>query len=130
MTTKPDDLRFTRDHEWLRPDEDGTVLVGITDHAQSLLGDLVFVQLPAVGTHYAAGDELAVIESVKAAGEINAPLAGTVTEINESLVSDPSKANNDPMNGGWFVKLKLDEPSALASLMTAEIYAKLIQEQG
>lgn len=129
MTTGIDDLRFTEDHEWLRKDAEGTVVVGITDHAQSALGDLVFVQLPAVGSHYDAGVEMAVIESVKAAGAINAPLAGSVIEVNESLIEDPSKVNNDPMNEGWFVKLKLDVPGGLADLMTADAYSRLLQGQ-
>lgn len=130
MTTHTDDLLFTEDHEWLRREAEDVVVVGITEHAQSQLGDLVFVQLPALGTHYDAGDEMAVIESVKAAGEIKAPISGTVIEVNAALAEDPSKANNDPMNEGWFVKLKLDDSSGLASLMTAEAYSQLLQGEG
>lgn len=130
MTTHTDDLRFTEDHEWLRKDADGNVVVGITEHAQSQLGDLVFVQLPAVGAHFDAGVEMAVIESVKAAGDIKAPLSGTVFEVNASLAEDPSKANSDPMNEGWFVKLKLDAPGGFDGLMTADAYSRLLQGQG
>lgn len=128
MSMQSDSLRFTDDHEWLRPEADGTVVVGITEHAQSALGDLVFVQLPRVDQHFDAGDELAVIESVKAAGDIKAPLAGTVVEVNEAIVEDPSKVNTDPLDSGWFVKLKLDDPSGLDGLLTAEAYARLIEE--
>lgn len=128
MSTSHDDLRFTEDHEWLRLEGDGVVVIGITEHAQSALGDLVYVQMPAVGTHLKAGEELAVIESVKAAGDIKAPLAGTVTEVNDALASDPSLANTEPMQGGWIVKFKLDDPSALASLLTADAYTNLIEK--
>jgi len=127
MSTPTHDWRFTEDHEWLRPEADGHVVVGITEHAQSALGDLVFVQLPAVGEHFEGGDELAVIESVKAAGDIKAPLSGTVTEVNEAIVEDPSKVNSDPLASGWFVKLKLDDPSRLDGLLSADAYAKLIE---
>lgn len=130
MTTQPEDLRYTEDHEWLRKAPDGTVFVGITEHAQAQLGDLVFVQLPAIGARYAVGDEMAVIESVKAAGDIKAPLAGTVVAVNAALVEDPSKANTDPMVEGWFVRLQPDEPAALDQLLTAEAYTQLLREQG
>lgn len=128
MSAPTHHLRFTEDHEWLRLEADGDVVVGITDHAQSALGDLVFVQLPAVGTHYEAGDELAVIESVKAAGDIKAPLSGMVTAINTAIVDDPSRINSDPQDGGWFVRFKLDNPAELDGLLTAQDYAKLIEE--
>lgn len=127
MTTQTNDLRFTEDHEWLLRESDDVVIVGITEHAQSQLGDLVFVQLPAVGTHYEAGAEMAVIESVKAAGDIKAPLSGSVVAVNATLAEDPSKANSDPMNEGWFVKLKLDDSSRFADLMTADAYSLLVQ---
>jgi len=127
MSIQTDGFRFTEDHEWLRPDADGGVVVGITDHAQAALGDLVFVQLPAVGTHYGAGDELAVIESVKAAGDIKAPLSGTIVAVNEEIVQDPAKVNSDPLGSGWFVKLELDDASGLDGLLTAQAYARLIE---
>ncbi|GAA0489255.1 glycine cleavage system protein GcvH [Pigmentiphaga sp. GD03639] len=127
MSIQTDAVRFTEDHEWLRPDADGGVVVGITDHAQSALGDLVFVQLPAVGSHYDAGDELAVIESVKAAGDIKAPLSGTVVAVNEAIVQDPGKVNSDPLGSGWFVKLAPDEAPRLDGLLTAQAYARLIE---
>ena len=127
MSNQSDAVRFTEDHEWVRMDADGSVVVGITDHAQSALGDVVFVQLPAVGTHYEAGEELAVIESVKAAGGIKAPFTATVVEVNEALVDDASKANTDPMNSGWFVRLKLDDATGFEALLGADAYAKLIE---
>lgn len=128
MSTQLDSLRFTEDHEWLRPEADGNAVIGITDHAQSALGDLVFIQLPAIGQHFDAGDELAVIESVKAAGEIKAPLSGTVVEVNTSIADDPTVVNSEPMSGGWFVKLKLDDPSGLDGLLRADAYFRLIGE--
>lgn len=122
--------RFTEDHEWLRKQADGHVVIGITEHAQSQLGDLVFVQLPEVGAHFAVGDEMAVIESVKAAAEVKAPLAGTVVEVNASLAQDPSAVNTDPMNVGWFVKLALDDAGELDGLLSAEAYSRLLQDCG
>ncbi len=127
MSKQSDALRFTEDHEWVRMDADGSVVVGITDHAQSALGDVVFVQLPSVGAHYEAGEEIAVIESVKAAGGIKAPMAATVVEVNDALVDDASKANTDPMNSGWFVRLKLDDAAGFDALLGADAYTKLIE---
>jgi glycine cleavage system H protein len=129
MSDTDENTLFTKDHEWLRPVGDGVVVVGITDHAQSQLGDLVFVQLPSVGSRYEAGDELAVIESVKAAGDIKAPLAGEVVEVNESVAQDPSQVNNDPLNGGWFVKLKLDDEKQLSGLMSAAAYKSFVDSE-
>jgi glycine cleavage system H protein len=129
MTANRQDIRYTEDHEWLRPEADGSVVVGITDHAQQQLGDMVFVQLPEVGKHFAAGEEAAVIESVKAAGEIKAPLAGTVTEVNSALVDTPNAVNEDPMGAGWFIKFKLDNPDELAGLMDEAAYAKFVESQ-
>lgn len=129
MSDTAENTLFTKDHEWLRPVGDGVVVVGITDHAQSQLGDLVFVQLPSVGSRYEAGDELAVIESVKAAGDIKAPLAGEVVEVNESVAQDPSQVNNDPLNSGWFVKLKLDDEKQLSGLMSAAAYKSFVDSE-
>lgn len=129
MSDTAENTLFTKDHEWLRPVGGGVVVVGITDHAQSQLGDLVFVQLPSVGSRYEAGDELAVIESVKAAGDIKAPLAGEVVEVNESVAQDPSQVNNDPLNSGWFVKLKLDDEKQLSGLMSAAAYKSFVDSE-
>ncbi|MCB1914875.1 MAG: glycine cleavage system protein GcvH [Rhodocyclaceae bacterium] len=118
-------LKFTEDHEWLRA-EDDVVTVGITDYAQNALGDIVFVQLPAVGDSIAAGDEAAVIESVKAAGELKMPLAGTVVAVNEALADAPATINEDPMGAGWFIRIRLDDASALDGLLEQADYDKLI----
>lgn len=106
MSELPGDLRYTKEHEWLRREDDGSVTVGITDHAQSALGDLVYVELPEVGQEVEAGGEMAVVESVKAASDVYAPIGGTVTEVNESLSDDPEKINADPYGDGWIVRLQ------------------------
>lgn len=117
MTTK-----FSEDHEYVRLDGD-TGTVGISMFAQEQLGDIVFVELPAVGTVYAKGDETAVVESVKAASEIYAPVSGTVTEVNEALNGDPSLVNSDPEGNGWIFKLKMSDASEMDALMDADAYA-------
>ena len=116
------ELRFTEDHEWLRQDDDGLVTIGITDHAQDQLGDVVFVQLPATGSRFAAGDEAVVIESVKAAGEIHLPAAGEVLAVNTALVDEPAKVNQDPLGDGWFLRVRFDDAAVLASLMDEAAY--------
>jgi len=122
-------VKYTVEHEWLRVEADGVVTVGITDFAQGHLGDLVFVQLPEVGAELAKGDEAAVIESVKAASEINMPVAGTVTEINEALADEPGKINEDPLGAGWFFKMKVSDAAELNSLMDEAAYAAMIKGQ-
>ncbi|MCK9986537.1 MAG: glycine cleavage system H protein [Azoarcus sp.] len=117
-------IKFTEDHEWLRVEGD-VATVGITDYAQNALGDIVFVQLPDVGASFAAGDEAAVIESVKAAGELKMPLAGTIVEVNAALADAPATVNEDPMGEGWFIRVRLDDPSALAGLLDQAAYDKL-----
>ncbi len=117
-------LKFTEDHEWLRIDGD-VATVGITDYAQNALGDIVFVQLPDVGAHFARGDEVAVIESVKAAGELKMPLAGAVVDVNPTLVDAPATVNEDPLGEGWFVRIRLDQPSAAEALLDQAAYDKL-----
>lgn len=117
--------RFTADHEWLRLEHDGTVTVGITDYAQNQLGDVVFVELPEVGQRLRAGDEAAVIESVKAAGGISLPLAGTVVEINPALSDLPGLVNSAPQGEGWFFRLRLDAPDQFSGLMDETAYAAL-----
>ena len=121
-------FRFTRDHEWVRLDGD-LAIVGITDYAQSQLGDVVYVELPEIGHRVEKGKEAAVVESVKAASEVYAPVSGEVAEINEMLTTDPATVNADPMGDGWFIKLRLDDPKELDSLMEEEGYKRFIEEQ-
>ncbi len=121
------DRRYTRDHEWIELDGD-TATVGITDHAQEQLGDVVFVELPEVGRQVTKGGEAAVVESVKAASEIYAPLAGTVVAVNDSLVAEPGKVNADPFGAGWFMKLRLADPSAFDELMDEAAYRSFVAE--
>jgi glycine cleavage system H protein len=118
MTTK-----FTEDHEWLTVAGDSAT-VGITQHAQDALGDVVFVELPEVGKTYAQKDTAGVVESVKAAADVYMPVSGTVTEVNEALRADPALANSDPMGAGWFFKVKLSDPSQLDALMDATAYGE------
>ena len=113
--------RYTKEHEWIRLDGD-TAVVGITEHAQSQLGDVVFVELPEIGKSVAAGDEAAVVESVKAASEIYAPASGEVVAVNAVLADTPATVNEDAEGKGWFLKLKLKDPAELEKLMTAEQY--------
>lgn len=116
-------LKYTKDHEWVAVD--GSVAtVGITQHAQDALGDVVFVDLPEIGQGYAQGEVAGVVESVKAAADVYMPIAGEVTEVNEALRADPSLANSDPMGGGWFFKVKLTDPGQLDALMDATSYEK------
>jgi glycine cleavage system H protein len=115
------DLKFTSTHEWLREDTD-EVTIGITDHAQQLLGDMVFVELPVIGDEVNAGDELGVVESVKAASDFYAPISGVVTAINEAVVANPAIVNTDPYIAGWLVKVKPSDLSEIESLLTAEQY--------
>jgi glycine cleavage system H protein len=113
--------RYTKEHEWIRLDGD-TALVGITEHAQSQLGDVVYVELPAVGKKVAAGDEAAVVESVKAASEVYAPAGGEVVAVNDALADAPATVNEDAEGKGWFLKLKLADPAEIEKLMTAQQY--------
>jgi glycine cleavage system H protein len=121
-------FRFTRDHEWVRLDGD-LAIVGITDYAQSQLGDVVYVELPEIGRRVEKGKEAAVVESVKAASEVYAPVSGEVAEINETLTDDPAKVNADPLGDGWFLKLRLDDPRELDDLMDEAEYARFVGEQ-
>lgn len=119
-------MRFTEEHEWLHLEADGTVTVGITDYAQDALGDLVFVQLPELRT-YAKGEEVAVLESVKAASNIAMPIDGEILEINEALGDAPEKVNQDPLDAGWFFRMRPADPEALGALLTEDGYAQLIK---
>jgi glycine cleavage system H protein len=106
MTELPGDLLYTEEHEWLRQEEDGSVTIGITDHAQAALGDLVYVELPEVDQELASGAEMAVVESVKAASDVYAPVSGTVVAVNEALADDPEVINTDPYGDGWIVRVQ------------------------
>ena len=121
-------IRFTRDHEWVRLDGDLAV-IGITDYAQSQLGDVVYVELPEVGRRVEKGKEAAVVESVKAASEVYAPVSGEVAEINDELAADPAKVNTDPMGEGWFLKLRLTDPNELDGLLDETAYQRFVEEQ-
>ena len=118
-------MKYTKDHEWLRVEGD-LVVVGITEHAAAALGDVVFVELPEVETVVAEGDEVAVIESVKAASDILAPTAGEIVEVNEKLVDQPGLVNEDPLGAAWFFKMRLDDLSVLDDFMDEDEYADLI----
>lgn len=118
-------LKFTKDHEWLSIDG-GIATVGITPHAQEQLGDLVFVELPAPGGAFERGAAAAVVESVKAASDVYAPISGEIVEVNQSIVSDPSLVNSDPMGKGWFFKMKIADPSQIETLMDELVYRALI----
>jgi glycine cleavage system H protein len=120
--------RFTKDHEWVRLDGDLAV-IGITDYAQSQLGDVVYVELPEIGDRVEQGKEAAVVESVKAASEVYAPVSGEVAEINEALAADPAKVNADPMGEGWVLKLRLDDPMQLDGLMDEPAYQRFVEGQ-
>ena len=118
-------MKYTKDHEWLRVEGD-VVVVGITEHAATALGDVVFIELPEVETVVAEGDEVCVIESVKAASDILAPLDGEITEVNTKLVDNPSLVNEDPTGAAWFFKIKIDDMSVLDAMMDEDEYNDLI----
>ncbi len=120
------EMRFTEAHDWVRTEGDDLVTVGITDHAQEQLGDIVFIELPGVGAEVGQGSDAAVIESVKAASEVHAPVSGTVTEANDSLADNPAQVNEDATGDGWFFKLKMSDPSELDDLMDEDTYKTYI----
>ena len=124
MSDIPSNLKYTRSHEWVRNEGDGSVTIGITDHAQELLGDLVFVELPEVGASLDAGDEAAVVESVKAASDVYSPVSGEVTETNETLADAPETINENPYEDGWICRLKLADADELDGLLDADAYAE------
>jgi glycine cleavage system H protein len=119
-------LKFTADHEWLRIDGDVAV-IGITEHAQEQLGDLVYIELPASGKSFEKGTPAAVVESCKAASDVYAPISGQIVETNESIVTDPTIVNSDPLGNGWFFKLKIANPSEIDSLMDEKTYKAQIE---
>jgi len=126
MSKIPEDLRYTKSHEWVRV-EGQTATVGITDHAQAELTDVVYVELPQVGKELKAGEACAVVESVKAASDIYAPLSGRVIEVNTKLEQDPGLVNSDPYGEGWFFKMELTCPEEVSQLLDAQAYAQLIE---
>ena len=127
MNETPSDLKFLDSHEWVKVD-DNTVIVGISDHAQNELGEVVFVELPAIGDEFVLGDEAAVVESVKAASEVYTPISGEVIEVNEALEENPELVNTSPYEDGWFFKLKVSDENLVSidSLMTAEEYSSML----
>ena len=124
----PDDLIYTKEHEWLRISGDGGI-VGITDHAQKELGDIVYVELPKVGTKYESGETFGTVESVKAVSELYIPVSGEVVEVNEELGSAPEKINSDPYGNGWMIRIRLLNNDETADLMSAEEYDEYTSEQ-
>lgn len=129
MSNVPSDLKYTKAHEWVRDNGDGTVTVGISDHAQEALGDLVFIELPETGKQVSAEDACAVVESVKAASDVYSPLAGEITESNEALGDAPESINEDPYGEGWIFKLSLSNAAGLDGLMDAAAYEKFVEEE-
>lgn len=123
MSNIPAELKYVSSHEWLRLEADGTVTVGITEHAQELLGDIVFVELPEVGANLAAEEQAGVVESVKAASDVYAPIAGEIVAVNQDLADAPETANSDPYGAGWFFKIKPADTADLEGLLTAGQYA-------
>ena len=128
MSEIPGDLKFLPSHEWARIEEDGTVSIGISDHAQDLLGDIVFVELPEVGKTVAAEGEAAIVESVKAASDVYSPLSGEIIAVNDSLEASPEIINDSPYDEGWFFKIKPDNLDELANLLDAESYADICED--
>ena len=129
MSQTPDELKYAPSHEWARLEEDGTVTVGITDHAQQALGDVVFVEQPEEGNILAAGDDAGIVESVKAASDVYAPIGGEVTAINRQLEDDPELVNSHPYSDGWFYKLQPSDLTDLDSLLTADEYQKQCENE-
>lgn len=129
MSEIPGDLKFLKSHEWARVEEDGSVTIGISDHAQALLGDLVYVELPNVGDRIEAGNSCAVVESVKAASDVYAPVTGKVIAVNESLSDKPETINEDAYGEGWIYVLKMEEPEQLEELLSPDDYAELLEDE-
>ena len=128
MSEVPSELKFLSSHEWVLV-EDNIATIGISDHAQELLGDLVYVELPEVGSSVAAGDSVGVVESVKAASDTYAPVSGEVVEINEELEGAPERINNDPYGDGWMYKVSLEDPEEVEDLLDAATYAESIEDE-
>jgi glycine cleavage system H protein len=128
MSEIPGDLKFLRSHEWARVEDGGRVVVGISDHAQGQLGDLVYVELPAVGDHVDANSACAVVESVKAASDVYSPVSGTIEAINEALNDKPETINEDAYGEGWIFAVKMDDPAELEEMLDPDAYAELIED--
>ena len=129
MSELPGDLMYTSEHEWLRREDDGNVSIGVTDHAQAALGDFVYVELPEVGQEVESGNDMAVVESVKAASDVYAPIDGTVVEVNEALADDPEMINSDPYGDGWIVKGAPVGDIDEGALMTPDAYQELLDQE-
>lgn len=129
MSNVPKDLKYTTSHEWVRYEGEGIYSVGITEHAQELLGDMVFIDLPEVGTEFAASDDCAVAESVKAASDIYAPIAGEIVEVNDELEASPELVNSAPYTDGWLFRIKASDESEVEGLLDAEAYEATIEEE-
>ena len=121
------EIRYLASHEWGRIDEEGILTVGISDHAQSQLGDIVYVELPEIGKEVEFEGDTAIVESVKAASDVYSPISGEIVEINDTLEADPAQVNTDPMGDGWFVKIKIEDPAAFDKLLDEDAYKKLTQ---
>ncbi|MCZ6559691.1 MAG: glycine cleavage system protein GcvH [Gammaproteobacteria bacterium] len=128
MSNVPGDLKYSSDHEWVRLQDDGSAVVGITDHAQGALGDLVFVEAPEVGSVVASGDAFGVVESVKAASDLLSPVGGEVLEVNSALDDTPEMVNTDPYGDGWLVRMQPSDASELDSLMDAAAYEQFLED--
>ena len=129
MSNIPDELRYATSHEWIRIEDDGNASVGISDHAQDALGDIVYVELPEPGTSVNAKDEVAVVESVKAASDIYSPVSGSIIAINETLLDAPETVNSSPYENGWFFKIKVSDAAELEELMDTEGYSEHCEEE-
>jgi len=129
MSQLPSELKYAKSHEWVRDEGDGNVTVGITDHAQGLLGDLVFVELPEVGDSVKAGSECAVVESVKAASDVYSPVSGEVVAVNDALADAPETVNQDAFGDGWMLRVKMTEPAQLDGLLDAAAYAEVVASE-
>ncbi len=129
MSDIPSELKFSKEHEWVKLDSEGLATIGITDHAQELLGDMVYIELPEVSNHVAIGDETGVVESVKAASDIYAPLSGEILEVNEALADEPELVNSDPYNEGWLYKMSVADEADLDGLLVADEYADIIADE-
>ncbi|MFT5675294.1 MAG: glycine cleavage system H protein [Paraglaciecola sp.] len=129
MSNIPSELRYASTHEWVRPEGDGTFTIGISEHAQELLGDMVFIELPDIGAEVSAGDDIAVAESVKAASDVYAPISGEIVGVNEDLEDTPELVNSDPFGDGWLFRIKAEDPEEVEALMDAEAYGNSIDEE-
>ncbi|MDT0593539.1 glycine cleavage system protein GcvH [Glaciecola petra] len=129
MSNIPAELKYTASHEWIRPEGDGSYTIGITEHAQDLLGDMVFVELPEVGSTVNAGDEVAVAESVKAASDVYTPLTGEVVAVNEDLEDSPELVNSDAFGDGWMFRVQASDDAELEELLDAEAYTNVVEDE-